>query len=117
MDYNQGVRGADYVCSRKKICEELGISVDDLAKWCHTGELIAYNENHQPILTPRQCKSKFKYQDNSIFNLELMGIQGIIAINKKTIHNFEIFIEDDYGRNNEKKILQTSHKNYRGCPS
>lgn len=41
-----------------------------------------------------------------------MGIQGIIAINKKTIHNFEIFIEDDYGRNNEKKILQTSHKNF-----
>ena len=87
-----------YVRGRKK-CEEHNISADSLAKHCLTGELVAYNEDRQPILTPHECKSKFKSSSNTTFILYNQGIQGIIAINKRAKLDFNIILEPNINEN------------------
>lgn len=68
--------------SGKKICEELGILPEDLAKKCQTGEVLAYNREGLPILAGNKCLKKFKYPGNTIFYIRIPDQEGIIAINK-----------------------------------
>lgn len=78
----------------RHVCEELCISPMKLAELCHAGKLSAYRfEDRNQILASSQCNMKFKFSGNTIFTLAPSDGVGIIAISKKSIEDFDIYID------------------------
>ncbi len=78
----------------KQICEKFNIPLVRLVELCHAGKLAAYHpyDEHQ-ILASSQCNTKFKYLGNTTFTIAPPKGKGIIAISKKSIENFDMYVE------------------------
>lgn len=98
--------------SGKWVCEELGISLDELAARCHRGELTAYrDEGGQPILASSQCKGRFTFPENNIFRLLAPKTRSILAISKKCTENFILYIDKQLIMR-KRKHKMNDNKNY-----
>lgn len=95
-----------------KICEKMGLTLDELATRCHRNELTAYrNEDCSPILASNQCKSKFCFSGNSLFYITLPKEYILIGINKELYKDFYIKMEKD--DNNKNDIAQNYPNEYK----
>lgn len=86
--------------SGSKICEKMGLTLDELATRCHRNELTAYrNEDFSPILDSSQCKSKFCFSGNSLFYITLPKEHILLGISKDTYNDFNIKLKNDHNKN------------------
>lgn len=84
---------AEYQIGRL-VCEKLGISILELAKFCHSGKLTAYCfEDRHRVLASSQCNTKFKHLANTSFTVRPSAKDGILAIGKDSTENFGIYID------------------------
>lgn len=98
----------------KDVCRQLGISPEELARACHTGEVTAYRfEERMPILTSSKCRTKFKFPANSIFTLGTPAEPCVRAIGKNNEENFELIVERKFDHLDNQKLSPKPASNFR----
>lgn len=98
----------------KDVCRQLGISPEELARACHTGEVTAYRfEERMPILTPNKCRTKFKFPANSIFTLGTPAEPCVRAIGKKNEENFQLIVERKFDHLDNRKLSPKPTRDFR----
>lgn len=77
-----------------QICKKLNIQLQELAELCHAGRLAAYHfDEGRQILASSQCSTKFKYPGNTTFTITPSNTNAIIAISKKAVEDFSVYVD------------------------